>query len=146
MTQIITSELVYILVITLLIIISQVLYYFIQKNKLKNERFKNFTGYMGILNFHLDKAFDIIYKDRIFIYSVEATKPSEDQYSSISRDFATLVLRMLGPNLKKEFIEIYGDEETLFFNVLEYFSSRYESDEIRDEAINNLTQNEIEVS
>ena len=145
MVQIITSELVYVLVITLLIIISQVLYYFIQKNKLKNERFKNFTGYMGILNFHLDKAFDIIYKDRIFIYSVEATKPSEDQYSSISRDFATLVLRMLGPNLKKEFVEIYGDEDTLFFNILEYFSTRYESDEIRDEAINNLTQNEIEV-
>ena len=145
MVQIITSVLVYVLVITLLIIISQVLYYFIQKNKLKNERFKNFTGYMGILNFHLDKAFDIIYKDRIFIYSVEATKPSEDQYSSISRDFATLVLRMLGPNLKKEFVEIYGDEDTLYFNILEYFSSRYESDEIRDEAINNLTQNEIEV-
>ena len=132
-------------VIILLIIISQVLYYSIQKNKLRSERFKKFPDYMGILNFHLDKAFDIIYKEKIFIYSVEATKPSESQYSSISRDFATLVLRMLGPNLKKEFIEIYGDENTLFFNILEYFSSRYENDEIRDESINNLTeQNEIE--
>jgi hypothetical protein len=144
MTQIITQS-IYVIVVILLVIISQALYYSIQKNKLKNERFKNFTGYMGILNFHLDKAFNIIYKEKVFIYSIEATKPSETQYSAISRDFTTLVLRMLGPNLKKEFIEIYGDEDTLYFNILEYFSSRYESDEIRDEAINNLTQNEIEV-
>ena len=116
----------------------------INRRKINLEIMKIFSDYMGILDYHLDKAFNIIYKEKIFIYSVEATKPSEEQYSAISRDFVALLIKILGPNLKNEFVKIYGNEETFLFNVLEYFSSKYESDEIRNEAINNLTQNEIE--
>lgn len=128
---------------SLLIILSSVILYYISKrDRLKVEKLKDFPDYMGVLSYHLDKAFNIIYKEKVLIYSIEATKPSEEQYSSISRDFVTLVLKMLGPNLQKEFTKYYGNEETFLFNILEYFSAKYEDDEVRSEAINNLTQEE----
>ena len=41
-------------------------------------------------------------------------------------------------NLKDEFIELYGNEETLMFNVVEYFNTKFETDEIREKSKQNF--------
>ena len=51
---------------------------------------------------------------------------------------ANLVLKMIGPNLKNEMTKIYGDEETLFFNIIEFFNSKYEEDEIQKSATDRI--------
>ena len=119
--------------------------YLLHRDKIRLDVLKNFPDYMGLLDYYLDKAFNIIYKEKIFIFSIEATKPSENQYSTISKDFVTLLLKLLGTNLKREFIRLYGNEETFMFNVLEYFSSKYENDEIRNEALDNIVQSDNEL-
>ena len=45
---------------------------------------------------------------------------------------------MLGPNLKDEFVELYGNEDTLIFNIVEYFNNKFEGDEIRERSKQNL--------
>ena len=102
----------------------------------------NFSSYMTVLGYHMDKAYEIIYKDRILIYSLEATKLNNNEFTVVAKDFLTLVLKMLGPNLVNEFIILYGNEETLFFNVTEYFNTKFENDEIRKSATDSIVDNE----
>lgn len=99
---------------------------------------EKFVTYATVLEYHMQKAYDIIYKDRMLIYSIEATKVSDKDFGIISKDFGYLVLKLLGPNLKSEFVELYGDEETLLFNIIEYFNTRNETDSIREKARENL--------
>jgi hypothetical protein len=47
-------------------------------------------------------------------------------------------MKLIGDNLKEEFIELYGSEETFIFNLIEYFNSRFENDEIREKARENI--------
>ncbi len=126
-----------ILIISLISLISLIIF-----NKIIKIRYiEKFDIYMGVLDFHNKKAYEIIYRD-IMIYSVEAIKIDDDQFNVYAKKFASLVLIYLGPSLVKEFINIYGNEETFLFNLVDYFNTRYESDEIRKSAINNLVDKE----
>ena len=102
---------------------------------------KNYTDYASILEYHQNRAYNIIYKDRLLIYSLEATKITDEEFEVISKDYVYLLLRMLGPTLEKEFIDLYG-YDSLFFNSIEYFNKRYEEDEIRKESVDNLMNQE----
>ncbi len=90
----------------------------------------------------MSKAYDMVHKDKILAYSLEAYRVSDDEYKTISEDFVRLVQKYLGPTLLKEFVKLYGNEETFLFIMLEYFSRRYEDDEIRKSAMDNLTKEE----
>jgi len=102
----------------------------------------NFETYMGVQSFFIDRAYDIIHKDRLLIYSIEATKIDDKQFNEFAKDFAELVMKLMGPMLTKEFVSLYGDYETFFFNVIEVFSTKYESDEIRKASMENLMESE----
>jgi hypothetical protein len=102
----------------------------------------HFDSYAGILNYHMEKAFDIIHKDQILIYSLEATGISDEHFDAASKSFGKLVIKMIGPMLYKEFVYMYGDENTFIYNVIEYFNTRYETDEIRQQALENLSEEE----
>jgi len=106
---------------------------------------KNFADYTAVLEYHLSKAYEMIHKDKILIYSIEATKLPDKEFNRFSKDFARLVEKMLGKRLLKEFIYLYGGYDTFLFNVIEYFNSKYESDEIRHAAMENVMESEIEV-
>lgn len=112
-------------------------------NEIKKYKYvEKFDTYVSVLNYHTEKAYEIIYKDKLMIYSIEASKVSDKQFNTYAKDFVTLVLLYIGPMLQKEFSKIYGDEETFFFNLVAYFNSRYESDEIRETATNELMEKE----
>lgn len=102
----------------------------------------NFEKYALVLEYYKKKAYDMIYKDRVLIYSLEGVHISDKEFNVISKDFALLVFKLIGPNLKDEFIALYGDEETLIFNLMEYFNSTIDDDEIRKKAEDNLLNNE----
>lgn len=106
-----------------------------------NERtgfINNFENYMILFNYHMDKAYEIIYKERIMVFSIEGMKLTENEFQVVARDFATLVLRMIGPNVKSSLISLYGNEETLLFNIFEYFSNKFENDEVYRSSVDNM--------
>jgi hypothetical protein len=107
------------------------------RNRVIN-KIEHFESYVAILEYHMKKAYDIIYKDKILIYSLEAVKINDIEFNVVSKDFAVLVMKLIGDNLKEEFIELYGSEETFIFNLIEYFNSRFENDEIREKARENI--------
>lgn len=102
----------------------------------------NFETYMGIQTFFIERAYDIIHKDRMLIYSIEATKIDDKQFNEFAKDFANLVMKLMGPMFTNEFINLYGDEDTFLFNIIEIFSTKYEDDEIRKDAVENLMESE----
>lgn len=102
------------------------------------EMIKNFESYIAVLEYHMVKAYDIIFKDQIMIYSVEAIGIDENHLKEASKKFIKLVLKMIGPKLQQEFEYLYGDRDTLFFNIAEYFQRRYDDDEVRKSAQKNL--------
>jgi hypothetical protein len=114
---------------------------FINK-KMEMEYVKNFKEYVAVLEYHMQKAYDLIHKDRVLIYSLEAIKPGEDEIELAAKAFAKLTLKFLGPKLEKDLINVYGDQGTLIFTMIEYFNERFESDEIRDHSINNMMNGE----
>jgi hypothetical protein len=103
-----------------------------------SEKVDKFDKYVSILEYHMLRSYDIIYKDKILIYSLEGMKIDDKEFNIASKDFAYLVLKMLGPNLKDEFIDLYGDEDTLIFNVVEYFNTKFENDEVRERSKQNI--------
>jgi len=90
----------------------------------------------------MDKAYDMIHKDKILAYSLEAFRIPDKEYENISHDYVRLVRKYIGPTLLSEFVQLYGDEDSFLFILLDYFSRRYEEDEIRKTAMDNLTQEE----
>ena len=103
---------------------------------------KNFSAYVSVLDYHMDKAYDMVHKDKILAFSLEAFRIPDEEYETISQDFVRLVRKFIGPTLLNEYIQLYGDEETFLFIMLDFFSRRYEDDEIRKTAMDNLTQEE----
>lgn len=106
---------------------------------------KNFNDYMSVLNYYMEKSFDMIYKDRILVFSLEGTKPDEKEVQQCCKDFCKLVFRMLGPNLMMEFVFLFGNEDTLIFNLTEYFNTRSENDEIKQASLDSLMESDIEL-
>lgn len=99
-----------------------------------------FTKYLGILNYHLEKAYDIIYKDKIIVYSLEATKPNEQDIDKINKEFILLTIKMIGNKLEDQLIDFYGSKENLLFNIGLYFVEKYEDDSIRKSALDTLSR------
>jgi hypothetical protein len=113
------------------------------ENKKRLDNMLNFTVIMSILDFHVKKAFEIIYKEKILIYSMEATKPSQAEFETISKDFARLVMKLLGPNFLESLVSLYGNEETLLFNLMEMFNTFFENDEIYKSTSNQIMESEL---
>jgi len=105
----------------------------------QTRQIKGFTDYLTILEYHMNKAYDLIHKDRILIYSLEGMRVKDEEFNTISQDFVRLVLKFIGPSLKKVFVDFYGTEDTFIFNMVEYFNTRYEEDSIRKETMDEIS-------
>jgi hypothetical protein len=108
------------------------------------EYIKKFSDYRAVLEYHLEKAYDMIHKEHILTYSLEAFRIDDKDYDKISKEFVKLVSKFIGPVLLREFVYLYGDDNTFVFNLLEYFSTKYENDEIRNNALEQITDTEID--
>ncbi len=111
----------------------------------RSHMIKDFTDYTTVLQYHMEKAYDMIHKDRILVYSLEATKVPEEKINIASKDFINLVQKLIGPRLHKEFLFLYGNYETFVFIMAEYFSTRYEDDEIRKTSVSDMMESESQL-
>jgi len=103
-----------------------------------------FSSYIGIMNYHLEIAYEIVYRKDILVYALDASMPPESDYSAAAKKFAQLSLKLLGKKLTKELIYLYGDYETLCSEMTIYFYSKLEADEIRKTAVEDLMSGETE--
>jgi hypothetical protein len=104
---------------------------------------KNFESYTAVLQYHMEKAYNVVHKDQILTYSLEATTLPDKEFYKASLDFIKLVEKLLGPTLKKELIFLYGNYDTFVFNLAEYFNERYDNDEIRKVSVNDMMQSDV---
>lgn len=111
----------------------------IYKKFLKIKYVKSFVDYVAVLEYNMNKAYEIIHKDRILVYSLDAQRVRDEDFSAITHDFANLVIKIIGPTLHSEFVTLFGDEETFIFNLIEYFNTRYEEDEIRKQSLEEIS-------
>lgn len=116
----------------------------IYNNKSVANRIKSFSDYLAVLEYHSAKAYDIIHKDRVLVYSLEAMRIPDEEFIAISHDFVNLVIKLIGPKLYKEYCDLYGTQETFVFNLVEYFNTRYEEDEVRKQSLDDISSEELE--
>lgn len=121
------------------------LIYYQDKVKRNRRLLKEFEHNRVILEYNLNKAYSLVHKDEILIYSLEATKLADEDFDRVTKEFVKLVAKLLGPRLVKAFVFIYGDYETFLFNLVEFFNSKYEDDEIRDAAQQDLMESEVDI-
>lgn len=129
------------------IILSAVFYttfYLCYRSYYRRKLMHDYTTYMSVLQFNMDKAYETVYKDDILIYSVEATKISDKDFNNVTKKFVTLVIKLLGKTLTNEFVFLFGNYDTFVFNIADYFNRKYEEDEVRKGAVDNLMDSEIE--
>ncbi len=112
----------------------------IYKKLLAMKYVKSFVDYIAVLDFNINKAYEIIHKDRILVYSLDAMRVKDEEFAAITHDFANLVIKIIGPTLHSEFNTLYGNEETFIFNLIEYFNTRYEDDEIRKQSLDAIAE------
>jgi hypothetical protein len=105
-----------------------------------SEYIKNFEPYNIVIMYYMEKAYAIVYKDHIMIFSLEAAKINDEQFQTAAEEFAKLTLKMMGPNIVREYLVFYGDEATLYFNMIEYFNDKYEADEIRKQSVDTIAR------
>jgi len=98
-----------------------------------------FGDYVAVLEYHMSKAYDLIHKDRILIYSLEGMRIKDTEFNTITQDFVKLVLKFIGPSLEKDLAEFYGNRATFIFNIVEYFNTRYEEDAIRKDTMDEIS-------
>ena len=104
----------------------------------------NFSSYKIVLDYFLERAYDIVNKDKMLLYNIEATKVSDEQFNEYAKEFAKLTIVLMGPMFQKEFSNLFGNEETFFSNLMEFFSTRYEDDSVRKTAVESLVSEETE--
>ena len=54
---------------------------------------------------------------------------------SFAKEFTILTLTLMGNSMANELTEMFGSDATLYTNMVEYFNSRFETDEIRQATI-----------
>jgi hypothetical protein len=116
----------------------------VYSNKRKAHYLTNFSDYASVLAYHMQKAYDMIHKDRILTYSLEGMRLNDKDFDRVTEEFVKLVIKLLGPMLYKEFVFLYGDEDTLVFNIVEFFNSKYDDDEVRRGALENISSEDQE--
>jgi hypothetical protein len=119
---------------------NRIMTYFDQKENKK--LIENFDHIHAILSFHMEGAYETIHKDNILVYSLDGVKPSEKDIDKISHEFVKLTLKLAGPNLVEMFVRLYGDDDTLYFVMLDYFNRKFEDDEIRTQAVDTIQNGE----
>ena len=113
----------------------------ISYKKANVEKIKAFDSYLAFLHYHMERSYDIVHKDQILLYSIEGIKLEEQKLELAAKHFIRITLDFIGPIMKQELIDLYGDEETLLLNISEFFSTKYEDDAIRDESIQGIMGN-----
>jgi hypothetical protein len=113
-----------------------------QDSKKRMEAIKSFPSYAAALGYHLEKAYEIIHKDRMLIYSLEAMRVPDEHFIVFTKDFITLVLKLMGKKMEKEFSYVFGNTETLIFNITEFFNSKYEEDEVRRDSLSAMIESD----
>ena len=116
-----------------------------QDSNKRMEAIKNFPSYAAALGYHLEKAYEIIHKDKMLIYSLEATRVPNEHFAVYTKDFITLVLKLMGKKMEKEFSYVFGDLDTLIFNITEFFNTKYEEDEIRRDSFTAMIEEGIDI-
>lgn len=105
----------------------------------ENEKLiEKFVDLHSILSFHMEGSYETIHKDNILIYSLDGVKPNEKDIDKLCHEFVKLTIKLSGPNMIETFIKLYGEEDNLYFVMMDYFNRRFEDDEIRAQAIENI--------
>jgi len=96
---------------------------------------------LEMLDYFLDKSYQIIYKDQLITYTSTGVMPQKDELETAKRNFIKLSFTLMGPEIENIMLNFYGDRETLITNMITYFQDKLENDEI-----SNLTQQSNELN
>jgi len=87
-------------------------------------------SYVELYEWFLEKAYDIVYRTHVMVYSSEGLNPSAADIESAKRNFVKLTREMMGSTIEQELIQFFGSEQTLTENTILYFQEKTMADEL----------------
>jgi len=104
------------------------------------KRICNYENYETLAEYYYQKAYTIIYKDNILVYSVEGMSPKEEDVKKIQHKYLELIVDLMGEWMIEQFERYYGDRHAFYINALTFFDINYEDDAVKESAINKQMQ------
>ena len=105
-------------------IILKVVMEYIYVNKNKN--------YVELQNYFCEVAYDNVYKDQIIGFASSGYKISGDELETTKRNFVKLVAQLMGNSHYSNLYRYYGSSDTLNLNLILWFNSKIDADELID--------------
>jgi len=87
-------------------------------------------SYLDLSKYFCEMSYDMIYKDKLLAYSSNGHKVSGDELESIQRDFIKLTIDLMGDTNLNYLIKFYGGLVNLNENMILWFRSKNDNDEI----------------
>ncbi len=137
-------EILYISILILIFVIIYILYLFLGKlinlkeNQLILNKIDKHKSYLSVLEYYMAQSYSIVYKEKILVYSIEASRLPQNELNAVAKDYISLTIKFIGPKLEKEFVDFFGNYDTLYFNIGQYFYFKYEDDKIRESYTNEI--------
>lgn len=91
-----------------------------------------FEKYQIALRYHMDQAYQMVYRGGVLGYSLEGISLSDELFETYSKDFVKLTMKLIGKRVGDELISMYGTYEELASNIIIFFSNRLVEDTILD--------------
>jgi len=91
-----------------------------------------YKEYISILQYFMEKAFEQVWKEQIFPYSVDGISPPQQELETAERNFIKLTFELIGTKIKDVLCTFFGSERNLIENLHIFFESKTDSDQIRD--------------
>ena len=95
---------------------------------------------LDIFDYFVSKAYDTVYETDLITNITNNVKLSTEERETIERNFVKRCMVYMGRKNLKMFIDFFGDESTLFVNIIRYMRKRINEDglsKIIDEQTNN---------
>ncbi len=89
-------------------------------------------SYVELQQYFCEVAYDNVYKDQIIGFASSGYKISGDELETTKRNFVKLVVQLMGDSHYNNLSRYYGSSDTLNLNLLLWFNSKIDHDELVD--------------
>ena len=103
---------------------------FVKKLFVQYTMMNKYKTCIDLFDYFMDQSYQIIYKDQLLPFSTNGMVPGGDDLETSKRNFVKLNFQLMGPEVVNILIQFYGGRQVLITNMLTYFQSKLDDDEI----------------
>ena len=89
-------------------------------------------SYLEVCNYFCERSYEAVHKDQILPYITSGFRLTGAQLETTKRNFVKLNYELMGPRIVTCLSVFYGDDETLTKNLITWFTTRIDVEELTE--------------